>query len=272
MKTNSEKQITKKEFWQIFRRSMTLDSGWNYERQQNMNYCYMMIPVIKRLYGNDKEKMAEALKRHLEFMACTPHIVTFLAGISSAMEEENAHDKNFDTSSISAVKTSLMGPMAGIGDSLIWGTLLTIAVGVGTSFATTGSILGPILFLLIINVPCFALRYYGLKAGYQSGTKFFTSVQESRVIEQITSVAGILGLLVIGSMIAKQVSLSTLLTINIHGMETTIQSYFDEIMPCFLPLCTFGIMYILLGKKVRPTTILIGLVIFGCVTAALGIF
>ena len=73
-------------------------------------------------------------------------------------------------------------------------------------------------------------------------------------------------------MIAKQVSLSTLLTINIHGMETTIQSYFDEIMPCFLPLCTFGIMYILLGKKVRPTTILIGLVIFGCVTAALGIF
>ena len=137
MKTNSEKQITKKEFWQIFRRSMTLDSGWNYERQQNMNYCYMMIPVIKRLYGNDKEKMAEALKRHLEFMACTPHIVTFLAGISSAMEEETAHDKNFETSSISAVKTSLLGPMAGIGDSLIWGTLLTIAVGVGTSFATT---------------------------------------------------------------------------------------------------------------------------------------
>ncbi len=272
MTTNFNQKIDKKEFRQIFMRSMTLDSGWNYERQQNMNFCYMMIPVLKRLYGNDKEKMAAALKRHLEFMACTPHIVTFLAGIMTAMEEENAQNPDFDSSSLSAIKTSLMGPMAGIGDSLIWGTLLTIAVGVGTSFASGGSLLGPLLFFLIINIPCFILRHYGLRAGYRSGTKFFMSAQKSGLVECITSAAGILGLLVIGSMIAQQISVSTLLTINIHGMETQVQSYFDQIMPCFLPLCTFGIMYVLLNKKIRPTTILLWLVVFGCITAAVGIF
>ncbi len=270
--SNMPKTMDKKEFRQIFTRSMTLDSGWNYERQQHMNFCYMMIPALKNIYGDDKVAMSKALKRHLEFMACTPHIVTLLAGIMTAMEENNKKDADFDEASISAVKTSLMGPMAGIGDSLIWGTLLTIAVGVGPSFASQGSILGPILFALIINVPCFILRYYCLKVGYATGTKFFTTVTESGLINRITKVASVLGLLVVGSMIAGQVSVTTAITLNISGMETTLQSYFDQIMPCFLPICAFGIMFWLLGKKVKPTVILVWLVVFGCVTAALGIF
>ena len=132
MITNSS--ITKSDLRKVFTRSCTLDSAWNYERQQNLMYCYSMIPILKRLYGDDKEKMAEALQRHLEFMSCTPHIVTLLMGITSAMEEENKNTESFDASSISAVKTSLMGPMAGIGDSFFWGTLLTIAIGVAVSF------------------------------------------------------------------------------------------------------------------------------------------
>ncbi len=271
MTTNSKKEMSKKEFRQMFTRSMTLDSGWDYERQQHMNFCYMMIPVLKRLYKNDKEKMSAALKRHLEFMACTPHLVTLLGGIMTAMEEENAADDNFDESSISAVKTSLMGPIAGIGDSLIWGTLLTIAVGISTSLASKGSIMGPILFVLIINVPGFLLRYYCLKVGYSSGTKFFATVNQSGLINRITKVACVLGLLVVGSMIAQQVSITTPLMINVSGMETPVQDYFDQIMPCFLPACAFGLMYWLLSKKVKSTTILICLVIFGCLTAALGI-
>ena len=148
MITNSS--ITKSDLRKVFTRSCTLDSAWNYERQQNLMYCYSMIPILKRLYGDDKEKMAEALQRHLEFMSCTPHIVTLLMGITSAMEVENKNTESFDASSISAVKTSLMGPMAGIGDSFFWGTLLTIAIGVAVSFSQQGSIIGPISFLLII--------------------------------------------------------------------------------------------------------------------------
>ena len=74
-----------------------------------MMYCYSMIPVLKRLYGNDEEKMADALCRHLEFMSCTPHLVTLLMGITGAMEEENAKDENFDAASISAVKNIVNG-------------------------------------------------------------------------------------------------------------------------------------------------------------------
>ena len=160
-----ESKITKKDFNQCFWRSLTLDSSWNYERMQNIAYCYMMAPIIRRLYEN-KEDRAAALKRHLEFMSVTPHISTLLVGISGAMEEENAKNPDFDENSINAVKSSLMGPMAGVGDSFFWGTLLLIAAGVGVSLASQGNIMGPILFFLIINIPHFILRYLCLDKGF----------------------------------------------------------------------------------------------------------
>ena len=276
MTTNSNEQkleskLTKQDLRKVFTRSCTLDSAWNYERQQNLMYCYAMIPVLKRLYGDDKEKMAEALSRHLEFMSCTPHLVSLLMGITGAMEEENARDESFDASSISAVKTSLMGPMAGIGDSFFWGTLLTIAIGVAVSFAKEGSIIGPIAFLLIINIPGFLARYYGLHTGFKYGVKFFGDKSNSDMIESITKAASILGLMVIGAMVASTVSISIPFEIGVKGATQPIQDYIDQIMPCLLPLLCFGIMYWLLGKNVKTTTILVFLIIIACIGTFFGI-
>lgn len=266
-----ESKLTKTDLRKVFMRSCTLDSAWNYERQQNLMYCYAMIPFLKRLYGDDKEKMAEALSRHLEFMSCTPHLVSLLMGITGAMEEENARDDNFDASSISAVKTSLMGPMAGIGDSFFWGTLLTIAIGVAVSFSKQGSIIGPIAFLLIINIPGFLARYYCLNAGFKYGVKFFGDKSNSEMIESITKAASILGLMVIGAMVATTVSISIPLEIGVKGATQPIQDYIDQIMPCLLPLLSFGIMYWLLGKNVKTTTILVFLIIIACIGTFFGI-
>lgn len=278
MTTNSNKEayregslITKKDMRQVFTRSCTLDSGWNYERQQNMNFCYMMIPILKRLYSNDKEKMSQALKRHLEFMSCTPHIVTLLSGICTAMEEEGKKNEEFDPTMISSVKVSLMGPMAGVGDSFFWGTLLTIAIGIAVSFAQQGSMIGPILFLLIINIPGFLARYYCLGIGYDNGVKFFASMSQSDVIENITKAASVLGLMVVGAMAASMISISIPLEVGVNGATSSIQSYIDQIMPCCLPALVFGIMYWLLGKKVKTTTILIALVVISCIGTFFGI-
>ena len=264
-------KITKKDFWKVFFRSCTLDSAWNYERQQNLMYCYTMIPILKRLYTK-KEDMAAALKRHLEFMSCTPHVISLLSGITGAMEEENAKDPNFDSSSISAVKTSLMGPMAGIGDSFFWGTLLTIAIGIAVSFSSQGSIIGPIAFILIINVPGFLARYYCLKSGFKYGVKFFGDLSNSGVIEKVTKAASILGLMVIGAMVATTVSISIPLEIGVGGATQTVQSYIDQIMPGLLPVCAFGIMYWLLGKNVKTTNILVCLIVLCCLGTFVGLF
>lgn len=268
---NPNSKITKKDFWKTFWHSCTLDAAWNYERQQHIMFCYTMIPILKRLYENKTPEMAEALKRHMEFMACTPHIVTLLAGITGTLEEQNAKDSDFDASTISAVKTSLMGPMAGLGDSFFWGTLLTIAVGVGVSFAQEGSILGPILFVLIINVPGFLSRYYCLKLGLKYGAKFFSDVSNGAIVEKITKCASILGLMVIGAMVASTVSMELTMNVGVGDVVQPLQGYLDQIMPCLLPVCAFGVMYWLLGKNVKTTRILVVLIILSCIASYFGI-
>ena len=148
---SSEKKLTHKDLMGIFWRSFRQDAVWNFERQQNLGSAYTMSRVVGKLYEDDKEKRARALQRHVDFMAITPHLSTLLYGILAAMEEENANNSDFDESSISAVRASLMGPIAGIGDSLLWGTLRIIAAGIAISFSQNGSILGPLLFLLYID-------------------------------------------------------------------------------------------------------------------------
>ena len=144
MTTNSNTKLDKKDLMGVFWRSWRQDAVWNFERQQNLGSAYTMSRLVGKLYKDDKEKRARALQRHLDFMAITPHLSTLLYGILAAMEEENANNQDFDETSISAVRASLMGPIAGVGDSLIWGTLRIIAAGIAISFSAGGSILGPI--------------------------------------------------------------------------------------------------------------------------------
>ena len=266
-----KKKISRKELKQIYFRSCQLDVSWDYERQQHIGYSYALTPVIRKLYPNpeDQEKRVSALKRGLEFMAITPQISTLLMGINAAMEEENANNPDFDGNSINAVKTSLMGPLAGIGDSLIPGTLRIIAAGIAISFAATGSILGPLLYLLIFNIPAFIIRYFSLKYGYSLGSSFVEKIANSGIMSKVSYYAGIIGLMVIGGMVCQQVWLDVPIMVGSGDFAEPLTNYLDQIMPSLIPLCLFGIMYWLLGKKVKTTTILIALVVVCCLVAFL---
>lgn len=222
MTTSNEtkgKKLTKKDLLAVFWNSLALEYSWNYERQQNMGYCNTMMPVINKLYKGDKEKHRAAMERHMEFFNTTPYISTAIIGITAAMEESNSENEDFDTSAISSVKASMMSPLAGIGDSLFWGTLRVIATGVGTSLALQGNILGAILFLLIFNVPAFAARYICLMKGYEFGTRFLDRLEGSGLMPKLTYGASVLGLIVIGAMIPGMVNISIAGSLGAGGVQ-----------------------------------------------------
>lgn len=268
---NNELKITKKDLSKVFWRSFQMEFSWNYERQMNLAYCYAMIPILKKLYKT-KNEMANALSRHLEFFNTTPHIVTLILGINAAMEEENANDPNFDVSTIDNIKTSLMGPLAGIGDSFFWGTLRLIATGVGTSLAMQGNILGPILFILIFNIPHLLFRYFATSWGYKLGTGFLKKIQENGMMGSLTLGASIIGLMVVGGMTASMIDINIPLKIGTGENAVTIQSIFDDIVPQILSLGAFGVVFYLLKKEVKALTILLGLAIFGIFGSWVGFF
>ena len=262
-------KIEKKQLKSVFWRSFALQGAFNCERMQNVGYMYAMLPVIKKLYRN-KEDQAAAITRHLEIFNTTPAVVPTIMGISAAMEEENANNPAFDVQSINAVKASLMGPLAGIGDSIFWGTVRIIAAGIGVSIAKDGNLFGPLLFLVLYNLPNILVRIFGLKLGYQVGVNSLDRIQKEGLMDKIMAVATIVGLCVVGGMVATMLNITTPLKWNISGAEIVVQDILDQILPKMLPLAfTFGIYKLL--KKASITKITIGIIIFGIAVHLIGI-
>lgn len=82
-----------------------------------------------------------------------------------------------------------------------------IATGVGTSLSLQGNILGPILFLLLFNIPQFIVRYVCMISGYKFGTKFLEKIEDSGLMPKLTYGASIIGLIIIGAMIPGMVNI-----------------------------------------------------------------
>ena len=271
--TNAVKNISaedKKVLRKVFKRSMFIGCSYNYERMQSLGYLYAMIPAIKAYY-KDEEDRKEAYKRHFELFNTTPHICSFIMGLSTAMEKEKANNEDFDTTSINSVKVSLMGPLAGIGDSLFWGTLRIIAAGIGISLAEQGNILGPLLFLLIFNIPHYIVRYLGTMYGFGLGNGFLQKAYESGAMAFVIKAANIVGLMVVGAMTCSMVKITSPLILNLGGSELIIQDILNQIFPNLLPLvltfCTFN--FIKKGKSVNA--ILVALLVLGVLGRVVGI-
>ena len=272
MKTFNEDNnriINKKDLKRVFWRSFQMEFSWNYERQMSLAYGYALIPVLEKIYTK-KEELSKALKRHLEFFNITPHISTLMLGISAAMEEENKNENNLDENSVNNIKTALMGPLSGIGDSFFWGTLRLVATGVGTSLALKGSILGPIMFLLIFNIPHIAIRYILTFIGYKFGIGSLKNIEKSGSLSKLTYGASILGVFVVGSMVASLIDINIPLTIG-KTNPFVLQDILNDIMPGIPQLLAFGVIYYLLGKKFKPVSIILGIAIFGILMAFLGV-
>lgn len=176
-------------------------------------FMWSIWPAIERFYKTREERI-DAMKRHSTWYNITSNVGTFCMGLVASMEKENSERDDFDTHSIDSVKASLMGPMSGIGDAIFWGVLRVIAASVGMALcADNGSIMGPIVFLLIYNIPSWLTRWFLTVLGYRVGSSFITKVYESGLMNIVTKLASTLGLLMIGAMAASFVKFNMILSI-----------------------------------------------------------
>lgn len=267
--TNSS-TITKSDVRRIFLRSMTFEGSWDYERQMYLANAFTMAPIIKKLYTG-KEERAEALKRHLEFFNITPYLSTLVLGITTAMEERKARGEAVSGEAVSNVKTSLMGPLSGIGDSLFLTTWRTVTAGIGCSIAMQGNPLGSILFFLLFNIPAQGVRYVCAFKGYELGNKLLVKIAQSNTMERLTKYTGVVGMMAVGAMIATMVTVTTPLTYGTGESALAIQGVLDQIMPCLLPVAATVLIYWISSKKVNTAVILIGIVIVSILCSAVGL-
>lgn len=266
-----ERKIVSKMFW----RNQYLMFCTSYTKQQGITYGWLMAPFLQKVYGKDTEEFYDAMGRHLDFFNTAPAMNGFISALTLSMEEENKElvDRGefFDTSAIPALKTALMGPLAGIGDAIYLSVLRVIATGVALGLSEQGNILGPILFLLIVNVPNMLIRWFTTVVGYKAGGTFISEAMRSGTFAAITKGAAVLGLIMTGAMTAQFVTFKTTFEAKLSGTTFNLQNVFDSIMPGLLPLAITMICFAYLRKHNRPVRALVAIFVLAVIFTILGI-
>lgn len=258
-------ELDRKTLTKMAWRSLLLQASFNYERMQAAGWLYGMSPALEKIH-KEKEDLSKSMKMHMEFFNTHPFLVTFVMGIVAAMEG----NKN-DTDTIRGIKVATMGPLGGIGDALFWLTLLPIAAGIGASLAIDGSVAGPIIFLILFNVVHFGLRFGLMYYGYKTGVNSIGILKESTKL--VSRAASILGLTVVGALIASYINLKLDVVIKAGEAEVNLQEgVLDQIMPKMLPLGYAFLMYFLLKKGWSPLALIGITVVFGVAGQYLGLF
>ncbi|MDK2982389.1 MAG: fructoselysine/glucoselysine system component [Chloroflexota bacterium] len=252
-------------------RSWLFQASFNYERMGGLGYCFTIIPGLKKLFPK-QEDLQEATQRNIQLFNTTAQCVPFIVGTALSLEEEYANNKDFDPSSINALKVALMGPLAGIGDAFFQGVLRIIASAIGVGMVNNGNAMGVIVAFLAFNVPSLYLRIKGLYVGYKMGSGFLKNAAESNLMQKVSTIGSMVGLIVVGGMAASMLNITTSLEFVTNSGTISVQGLLDSIAPKLLPLGTFMLMYSLLKKKINVTYILFGTLILGILLTMLNIF
>lgn len=274
MKNNNERILSKKDVsrsawtWMFFHHC-----AQNFERMQGLAYAHTLSKPLEKMYKDDKKGLSEALKRNLVFFNTEPQIGSIIPGISLALEEDYyLSGKSTDTNLMTNVKTALMGPLAGIGDSLLVGTLNPILLSIGIGLSDGGSPIGALVFLfswLAIVIP---MKYLLFIKGYDLGLDAVKMLTNSNLKNMLTKFLTIVGLIVIGAVASTTVRAGITLEFTSGEMLISIQEIFDKVLPKFVPLTlTLVSLYLVKEKKWSSNRLLISIFIFSALMVLIGV-
>ena len=245
------------------------------EHMQTFGYLCSMLPIVEELY-QDKESQSKSMKTYTAFFNTEPQVGSVIVGMTAGLEEARANGaQDVDDETINGLRAGLMGPLAGIGDSLVVGTIIPILLGVAMGMSTGGSPLGAIFYIVVWNL----FAYFGMKflyfKGYELGGKavdFLVGSQGEALRESITMLGGI----VIGAVAATWVNVTTSFTLIAEGAKEPyleLQKTLNSVYPGFLTAAFVMLCwYLLAKKKMSPIKVMLLLVVIAFVGVLLGFF
>ena len=268
-----KKLLTKKDVNNLaWRWNVYCEMSNSFARLQSLAFCAAFIPVLKKLYGHDQEEFSAALTRHLMFFNTEGIWGSVVHGIVIAMEEQRALGAPIPIEAITGIKAGLMGPFAGIGDTIDWSTLKPLFTMLVLPLAENGSILAPILYFILLGGVTYTESYIFVNTGYKMGTEAALSILEGGSIQKFISCASVLGLFMMGGLSASMVSVYTTAQIPTGGEPMSIQSdILDAVAPGLLTLAAVLLVYKYLRSghsMMKATFWLLGI---GLVLGAVGI-
>ena len=270
-----EKKISKKALLKSFH-------NWYYghltcfsqEHMQTFGYLCSMLPLVEELYDNEDDK-ATAMNTYTAFFNTEPQLGSVVVGITAGLEESRANGaEDVDEETINGLRAGLMGPIAGIGDSLVVGTVIPILLGIAMGMSTGGSPLGAIFYIIVWNL----FAYFGMRFMYFKGYELGGKAVEFLIGKQgeaLRDAIGTLGGIVIGAVSATWVSVTTSLQLLNDAGEPylVLQDKLDAVFPGLLTAAFIILCWFLMSKKrLSPIKVMLLLVVIAFVGVLVGFF
>ena len=248
---------------------------YNYERMMGIGFLHAMTPAFRKLYKDNKDLRIEAMQRHTSFFNCEPCLGSSIVGLVLAMEEQKALGAELDNDAITSIKTGLMGPLSGIGDTLIQGVILPLLIAFAVDFAKGGNWVITLVFSLVMAIIVFGISRFGFLLGYRKGSDAILSMLENGVIKRLISAASIMGCMVLGALVVNFVTMKCGISIpQAEGSFSMQEQLFDAILPSMLPLLlTLGCYKLLKAGKssVLVMLVIIAIGVIGGLTGILSV-
>lgn len=269
----SEDRLTKKDLDTIwFRWACTHLSSMGWEKLQGPAYCWSYIPLGHKYYKDDPEARRRLMVRQAAYFNTEPQTGQLINGITASLEENIALDGGVSEEMPNNVKATLMGPLAGIGDSLMQGIIVPILLSIAMSLATDGSPLGPIFYIIAYGIVGVAVSYGCFRTGYKMGVSAIDLIVGEGA-RRIMGAFNTLGIMVVGALAAGNIALTTTLSIPNAGEWLPLQATLDGIFPRVLPLIAVLTTWWMINKKqFSPTKVIIIFIVVVAIACLLGVF
>lgn len=270
---NGKPHLTNKDLNTIWlRRAFTHLSSMSYEKLQGHAYAWSYIPFANKYYSDNPEAKRRLLTRHSVFFNTEPQTGQIINGIVTSMEENIALGGEVSEEMPNNIKATLMGPLAGIGDSIIQGIIVPTLLSIGMSLANGGSPLGPLFYIVAYGILGPVISFVSYRTGYKLGVGAIDLIVGDNA-RRIMDAFNILGVMVIGALAAGNIALATTINIPLGGNWAPLQDTLNGVFPGLLPLAAVLLTWWMLGKKqFSPTKVIVILTIAISGLCLLGVF
>ena len=264
-----EPKLVKGDYAKAMLRAWLLQNSFNYSNYQGNGYSYLIYPALRKIHGDDRETLCKDLEQNCEFYNTNPNLIPFVTSLHLAMA-----DQGVPYSEIRGLKMALMGPLAGIGDSLSQFCIAPLYSTVFSSLATAGMAFAPVGFWLAVNATLLAIKTVMCNLGHKLGID-----RLSKSMALISETASMVGVTVIAGLAATFVKMKVGIEFAAGAAEegvkqstVNIQGMLDGIAPALLPMLYLMLMYYLIKKRGWNTYQLVILtIVAGVALSAAGI-
>lgn len=242
--------ITKKDLLKSWWRWTTaVEVPVSFDRMQALAFGYSMNAIMRKLYKNDEDELRAAMQRHTSMFNTNCDWGSIIHGITISLEEQRAlGHEDISPEIIQSLKLGLMGPLAGIGDSVDQGIVATIPLAIFVPMALEGSVVAAFIPGIIYMVWSYGFSWFLFNKGYSLGKNAVLDILQSGSIKKIIDIASIVGLFMIGCLSASYVKMSTIIEFTSDTSTVSLQSILDGILPNLLPFCVVMGMYLYITK------------------------